>query len=121
MRCQLPVTTERSEPEPDLAIVQGSHGDYRYQHPVGAQCRLLVEVADKSLEKDRAKAAIYRAAGVQEYWIVNIAEKCVERFCFDADESGSPVETVVTGEMTVCVGDATWVVDLRRVFDAAVP
>ncbi|MEM9586531.1 MAG: Uma2 family endonuclease [Planctomycetota bacterium] len=82
VRCQLPITTARSEPEPDVAIVRGSHSDYRERHPVGGDCRLIIEVADTSLEKDRSKAAIYRDAGVQEYWIINVAEKVVERYDF---------------------------------------
>ncbi len=112
------MATERSEPEPDLAIVQGSHGDYRYQHPVGTQCRLLVEVADTSLEKDRAKIAIYRKAGVQEYWIVNIAEKCVERFCFDAAGNGLPVETVVTGGLVISIGESTLMMDFSEILNS---
>ena len=37
-------------------------------------------MADTSLASDRAKAAIYASAGVQEYWIVNLAERQLERF-----------------------------------------
>ncbi len=61
-QCQLPITTERSEPEPDLAILKGEHADFRLQHPQGIDCELVIEVADTSLEKDRAKAEIYRSA-----------------------------------------------------------
>lgn len=80
VRCQLPITTERSEPEPDLAIVSGSHLDYRNRHPVGKECRLVIEVADTSVQRDRAKTLIYSRAGVHEYWIINLAEKRLERF-----------------------------------------
>jgi len=77
VRCQLPITTERSEPEPDLAILKGTHSDFRHKHPVGRDCRLVIEVADTSLDKDRAKADIYRDAGVQEYWIINVQDKVI--------------------------------------------
>ncbi len=79
-QCQLPITTDTSEPEPDLAIIRGKHADFRDRHPYGTDCRLLIEVADTSLAKDRAKAAIYAAAGVEEYWIVNLIDKQLERF-----------------------------------------
>lgn len=82
LQCQLPITTPRSEPEPDIAIIQGAHEDFRTRHPNGPDCRLIIEVADTSLEKDRAKATIYQDAGVQEYWIVNVNENCVERYEF---------------------------------------
>ena len=85
-QCQLPITTLRSEPEPDLAVVRGSITDYRDRHPSGSDCRLLIEVADSSLQKDRAKGVIYFSAGVEEYWIVNLEENCLERYLNDAPD-----------------------------------
>ena len=82
-QCQLPIATERSEPEPDLAILKGMHADFRNEHPQGKDCALIIEVADTSLEKDRAKAEIYRSAGVAEYWIVNVAGTCIEQYRFE--------------------------------------
>jgi Uma2 family endonuclease len=68
---------ERSEPEPDVAIVAGRPRDYLAAHPSTAA--LVVEVADSSLRLDRRfKAAIYAAAGLPEYWIVNLVEGSVE-------------------------------------------
>lgn len=79
-QCQLPITTDTSEPEPDLAVVRGKETDFIKRHPYANECRLLIEVADTSLAKDRAKAAIYAAAGVSEYWIVNLIDRRLERF-----------------------------------------
>ena len=90
VRCQLPISTQRSEPEPDLAIVAGNHRDYKDRHPTGQECRLIIEVADTSVERDRAKAAIYQAAGVEEYWLVNVGGRCVERYCFTGNNSHQP-------------------------------
>ena len=80
VRCQLPMTTAHSEPEPDIAIVRGAHADYRERHPSGEDCPLVIEVADTSVERDRLKAAIYASTNVQEYWIANLTEECVERY-----------------------------------------
>ena len=85
-QCQLPITTLRSEPEPDLAVVRGLITDFRDRHPSGSDCRLLIEVADSSLQKDRAKGVIYFSAGVEEYWIVSLEEKCLERYLNDAPD-----------------------------------
>ena len=64
-----------SEPEPDLAVV--APGEYASGHP--SRAFLLIEVADTSLEYDRAtKAPLYAASFVDEYWIVNLAERVVE-------------------------------------------
>lgn len=79
VQCQLPITLSNSEPEPDFAIVRGLHTDFRDRHPSGSACRLLIEVADTSLAKDRAKAEIYAASGIEEYWIVNLIDKQLEK------------------------------------------
>ena len=78
VRIQAPVSLdEESEPEPDVAVVPGRPGDYRDSHPT--RPALLVEVAESSLELDRAgKGSLYARAGVAEYWIVNLVEGVVE-------------------------------------------
>ena len=66
-------------PEPDVAIVPGHLGDYRGAHPTTAL--LVVEVADSSLPQDRiTKARMYAAAGIAEYWIVNLRDNRLEIF-----------------------------------------
>lgn len=78
VRVQMPLrASDRSVPEPDLAVVAGSPFDYSQAHPDGAL--LVVEVADSSLPQDRlTKSRIYATAGIPEYWIVNLRERCVE-------------------------------------------
>jgi Uma2 family endonuclease len=78
VRVQLPlVLGERSVPEPDTAVVSGQISDFDHAHPRTAL--LVVEVADSSLKQDRlTKRAIYAAAGIPEYWIVNLPDDCVE-------------------------------------------
>lgn len=71
------VLGERSVPEPDLAVVPGKLQDYDKAHPTTAL--LVIEVADSSLLQDRlTKAAIYAAAEIPEYWIVNLVDDRVE-------------------------------------------
>ena len=64
-----------SDPEPDLAVVRGRIEDYS-DHPTTAL--LIVEVSDTTLRLDRRKAGLYAAAGIAEYWIVNLNERQVE-------------------------------------------
>ena len=65
------------EVEPDAAVVPGRVEDYDNAHPRTAL--LIVEVADSSLKQDRlTKAMIYAAAGIPEYWIVNVVDQQVE-------------------------------------------
>jgi Uma2 family endonuclease len=78
IRPQLPLAlSDDSEPEPDVAVVSGGVRDFMHEHPTTAT--LVVEVADSSLAFDRRrKARIYAAAGIPEYWIVNLAERALE-------------------------------------------
>jgi Uma2 family endonuclease len=75
VRVQAPFSApDESEPEPDVAVV--APGDYLDGHPRGAF--LIVEVAETSLARDRVKASLYAAAGVTEYWIVNLPDQVIE-------------------------------------------
>ncbi|MCS7191059.1 MAG: Uma2 family endonuclease, partial [Fimbriimonadales bacterium] len=65
------------EPEPDIAVVEGSHETYADHHPTTAL--LVVEFADTSLEYDRReKLSLYAKAGIPEYWIVNLKANTLE-------------------------------------------
>jgi Uma2 family endonuclease len=65
-----------SEPEPDLAIVKGS-ARHSTGHPTSAV--LVLEVADTTLRLDRTrKTRIYAEAGIAEYWILNLPDRCLE-------------------------------------------
>jgi len=37
IRCQEPLVTEDSQPEPDIAVVRGSFRDYRRRHPAASE------------------------------------------------------------------------------------
>jgi Uma2 family endonuclease len=78
VRIQLPLALdERSEPEPDIAVVPGGPRDYRDAHPSHAV--LVVEVADVSLAYDRTrKLAAYARAGIPEYWILDLNAENLE-------------------------------------------
>ena len=78
VRIQLPfVAPDESEPEPDIAVVP--RRDPFAGHP--DEALFVAEVASSSQEKDRGpKGALYAAAGVPEYWLVDVANRRVERY-----------------------------------------
>lgn len=80
VRTQLPITLRpRSEPEPDLALVEGADSDFLENHPSPVETLVVVEVAESSLEYDRTtKQRIYAAAELREYWIVNLIDDQIE-------------------------------------------
>lgn len=62
-----------SEPEPDLAIVQGTIQDYVEHHPRPDQVYLVVEVADSTLKQDcEVKDKLYAQAGIADYWVLDL-------------------------------------------------
>lgn len=75
---QAPITLANSEPEPDLAIVRGGREAYRQRHPVPSEVALVVEVSETTLDTDRVKGRTYGSAGIAEYWIINLVDRCVE-------------------------------------------
>ena len=78
VRTQLPLSLdEDSSPEPDVVVVPGRPGDYRYAHP--ARPALAIEISDSSLAFDRQqKGSLFARAGLQDYWIVNLVDRVIE-------------------------------------------
>ena len=76
VRIQMPLNVlEDSEPEPDIAVTP-EHAEPLDDHPTTAI--IVVEISDSSLRLDRRKAGLYAAAGIPEYWIVNLAARRLE-------------------------------------------
>jgi len=80
-RVQDPISVpeQDSSPEPDVAWVKKrSYGD---RHPLPAEVLLLIEVADSSLDGDCGeKAELYAAAGIRDYWVVDLPNRVVHVF-----------------------------------------
>lgn len=77
VRSQLPIAlSERSEPEPDVAVVRGLIRDFIADQPGPKSVALLVEVSDSSLKEDRRiKVALYATAGIEEVWILDVNQR----------------------------------------------
>lgn len=68
-----------AEPQPDVAVVYGTQADYDHRHPSPSDVRLIVEVSNSSVRRDRTKKyKIYAQMGIPEYWIVNLIGDVVE-------------------------------------------
>ncbi len=78
VRSQLPMSfSKNDEPEPDIAVVNGTIRDYADAHPKSAV--LLVEVSSSTLRFDREeKAELYAENNIGEYWIVNLKQRRLE-------------------------------------------
>lgn len=67
------IRSSNSEPEPDIAVVQPLGREYLQHHPYPENIFWLIEFSNSSLKKDLdPKAKVYAAAGIREYWVVNL-------------------------------------------------
>ncbi len=70
---------ERSEPQPDVALLVWRDDLYLKRLAGPADVLLVVEVADSSVESDRdLKLPAYGQAGIPEAWLVDLAAGVVE-------------------------------------------
>jgi Uma2 family endonuclease len=78
IRSQMPLALGAdSEPEPDIAIIQGDPEDFSESHPETAV--LVIEVADASLVHDtQRKKPMYARSGIPDYWVFRLREKTLE-------------------------------------------
>jgi len=88
-----------SEPLPDFAILKKRAEGYRKKQPGPADTLLLIEVSDSSLSYDKnRRAAVYAAAGIVEYWIVNLRKKCLHVMRKPSREGYQDVLTLERGD-----------------------
>jgi Uma2 family endonuclease len=73
------ITGAEGEPQPDVTALEPRPTFYRDRHPAPGDVLLLIEVADTSLDYDRAeKLPLYAEAGIREAWLVNLPGEAVE-------------------------------------------
>jgi len=79
VQCPICIPERESAPEPD--IVWAVRKEYRATHPRPDDILLLIEVAESSLAYDCGeKANLYASAGIADYWVVNLVDRCVDVF-----------------------------------------
>lgn len=96
VRSQAPLTLARSEPEPDVAVVPRALVEAAPRHPTTAS--LVVEVARSSLALDQAMAPVYAEAGITEYWIVDVENRCVHVYTGPSAGSYASSTTATDGD-----------------------
>ncbi len=79
---QLPVVISNdTQLEPDLAVLAIPEERYRTRLPEAREVHCIVETSDSSLRHDRTrKLRLYAAAGVPEYWIVDVRAQVIETY-----------------------------------------
>ena len=96
-----PITlSDRSEPEPDISVVEPLEDEYDEHHPYPSNVFWLIEFSNSSLEKDlELKRKIYAANGIQEYWVVNLRE--MKLIVFRSPDAGDYQEKSTLAKGTI--------------------
>ncbi len=112
-----PITlADDSEPEPDIAVFVPPLGRYLAHHPYAEDVFWLVEFADTTLAKDLGiKKEIYAAAGIQEYWVVNLKVPHLRVFR-DLTPSGYGTELVLTEGAIAPLAFPDVQIEVKRMF-----
>lgn len=72
------VATERSVPQPDLALLRPRADGYFNSHPSAADVLLLIEVSDTTLAFDlEVKLPLYARAGIAEVWVIDVNARSI--------------------------------------------
>jgi len=70
---------DRSEPQPDLALLAPRSDFYESGHPGPEDVLLVIEVADTTADYDRqVKLPLYAHARIREVWLVDLAAEWIE-------------------------------------------
>jgi Uma2 family endonuclease len=90
--------SDYSEPQPDAVLLK-PNAEYYTGHPTPADVLLLIEVADTSLEYDRAvKTPLYALAMIPEVWVVSLADETVNVYTEPADGVYRTIRTLKRGD-----------------------
>lgn len=73
------ILDDESEPEPDVCLLLPMPDSYKNSLPKAPDVKLVIEVADTSIEFDRViKFQRYAHAGIREAWLVDLINDRVE-------------------------------------------
>ena len=83
------VLPPRSAPKPGLCVANFAIHYYLKVHPRPDDLKLVVEVSDETLVKDRTtKLRMYAEASIVEYWIINLRDCQLERYTIPTIRAG---------------------------------
>jgi Uma2 family endonuclease len=114
-----PEDNPTSEPEPDVTVLSVPLPNLARrnprQDPTPTDIRLVIEVADTTLDYDLSvKAGLYARAGIPEYWVLNLRERKLHVFRQPSGghyapmiehEEGASVATLAAPNAPIRVGD----------------
>lgn len=108
----------KSAREPDVAWLTRKLSGRR---PRAANVLLIIEVARRSLQIDRGeKARLYANAGIRDYWVVNLPDRCVEVYREPLRTRYQSLTTYARGERVRLLAFPDVALDVTSLFDSIV-
>lgn len=96
------IATDRTEPQPDIALLERRDDLYIDQLPTGSDVALVIEVSDSTVAFDRGrKIPNYAAAGIGEAWLVDLESEHVEVHSMRKENAYGLVKIYLRGENAV--------------------
>lgn len=99
--------SEKSEPQPDVALLKMQPDFYASEGVTAKDVELLIEVGETSVDADRKiKAALYARHGIPELWIIDLAEQLLEVQSDPSTRGYRQVRRYITGELIEWNGES---------------
>ena len=92
-----PEDNPTNEPQPDIIVLKQELSHFQAANPRSEDLRLVVEIADTSLNFDSTtKATLYARAGIPEYWVLDLSG--LQLFVHREPKSGKYVSVAAYSE-----------------------
>ncbi|MBE9123305.1 Uma2 family endonuclease [Tychonema sp. LEGE 07199] len=105
--------TEKTEPQPDVVLLQPRADYYETAHPMPSEVLLLVEVSDSTVDYDRdVKVPNYSRSGIQEVWLWDLEVNCLEVYRNPTANGYISVQKFERGETVSPLGFPDFVVSI---------
>jgi Uma2 family endonuclease len=103
-----------NEPEPDIALLKPRADFYATSHPTPEDVLIAIEISDSTLVYDREIKKTLYAAGIAEYWLVNLQNGTVGFYAQPKDgnyrltiisEAGEMLESHAVENLTLAIDE----------------
>jgi Uma2 family endonuclease len=111
------ILSERSVPQPDIALLKPRTDYYADAHPMPSDVHLVVEVADTTLRFDlRTKVPLYARCGIREAWVIDANERVIHVFRDPSDAGYGKSFIARPGDRVACVALPEAAVEVGELF-----
>lgn len=111
------VISDRSVPQPDLALLKPRADYYTESHPKASDVYLVIEVADTTLTFDLGtKVPLYARCGITEVWVIDVNERAIHVFREPSENGYGTSMTVRPGQGVACLAVPEAKLDVAELF-----